>query len=112
MRPDQGLGVWFQLSWAPPDRNPNDLWVGGGFVYTGLVPGRDDDDLGLGASNASLTVGPGGTGRPPTEIVIECFYAIQLAPWLTLQPDLQVVLDPAEGGRDAVVVGAQLAIDL
>jgi carbohydrate-selective porin OprB len=44
--------------------------------------------------------------------VIECVHAIQLAPWLALQPDLQLVLDPAAGGRDAFVLGAQLSIDL
>jgi len=111
-QPDQGLGFWFQLSWAPPDRNQNDLWVGGGFVYTGPIPGRDHDQLGLGASGAYLTPGPGASGSPPTEITLECFYAISLAPWLTLQPDLQIVIDPAAGGRDAVVLGAQLTIAL
>jgi porin len=109
---DQGLGFWFQLSWAPPDRNENDLWVGGGFVYTGLIPGRDDDQLGLGASGAYLTPGPGASGSPAPEFTFECFYALQLAPWLTLQPDLQIVIDPAGGGRDAVVLGAQLSIEL
>jgi len=111
-QPDQGLGFWFQLSWAPPDRNQNDLWVGGGFVYTGPIPGRDNDQLGIGASGATLTPGPGASGSPPTEITLECFYAISLAPWLTLQPDLQIVIDPAAGGRDAVVLGAQLTIAL
>jgi len=110
--PDQGLGLWFQLSWAPPDRNQNDLWVGGGFVYTGPIPGRDDDQLGLGVSGAYLTPGPGVSGSPAPEVTIECFYALQLAPWLTLQPDVQIVIDPVAGGRDSVVLGAQLSIDL
>jgi hypothetical protein len=110
--PDQSLGFWFQLSWAPPDRNQNDLWVGGGFVYTGLIPGRDDDALGLGAAGTYLTLGPGGGSEPAPEVMLECFYSIELAPWLTLQPDLQLVLDPADGGRDAIVVGAELTIDL
>jgi len=110
--PEQGLGAWFQLAWAPPDRNAIDLWVGGGLVYTGLVPDREEDQLGLGVANAGLTSGPDETTHVRPEVVIECFYAIQLAPWLQLQPDLQVVLDPAAGGRDAIVLGAQLSIDL
>lgn len=110
--PSQGLGAWFQLSWAPPDRNPIDLWVGGGLVYTGLVPGRDRDQIGVGVANVGLVAGPQTSGDPPPEIVVECFYAIQLAPWLALQPDLQVIVDPAAGGRDALVIGAQLSIGL
>jgi porin len=110
--PERGLGAWFQVSWAPSDRNSNDLWVGGGLVYTGLVPGRPTDDLGFGASSAELSVSPSGRRDPPPEIVLEWFYAIALARWLTLEPDLQVVLDPATSGRDAVVVGARLSIGL
>jgi len=110
--PERGLGVWLQVSWAPADRNRNDLWLGGGLVTTGLVPGRPADDLGFGASSAELSVAPSGRRDPPAEIVLEWFYAIQLAPWLSLQPDLQVVLNPAESGRDAVVVGARISLDL
>jgi porin len=111
-RADRGLGAWLQLSWAPPDRNPDPLWIGGGLVYTGLVPGREDDDLGLGVSGTKLVDAPGDPDSPPWEIVLECFYALQIAPWLSLQPDLQIVVNPAGGGRDAIVVGAQLSIDL
>jgi len=111
-RPDRGLGAWFLLSWAPSDRNLNDLWVGGGLVYTGLLPSRASDQLGFGVSMADLVVAPSGQPNPPAEIVVEGFYAIQLAPWLALQPDLQYVVNPMRGGRNALVVGAGLSIDL
>ena len=47
------------------------------------------------------------------ELVLEWTFAIAVARWLTVQPDLQYVINP--GGRSsvgsAVVVGAQLAVE-
>ncbi|MDO8477369.1 MAG: carbohydrate porin [Candidatus Rokubacteria bacterium] len=47
------------------------------------------------------------------ELVLEWTYAIAVARWLTVQPDLQYVINP--GGRSsvgsAVVLGAQLAVE-
>ena len=110
--PGRGLGAWFLLSWAPPDRNRDELWVGGGLVYTGLVPGRGSDDLAFGVSRAAIVATPSGRRDPPPELVFEWFYAGRLARWLTLQPDLQLVVNPMNSGRNAVVLGAQLLIDL
>jgi porin len=106
----QGLGAWFQVSWAPEDRNVNDLWVGGGLVYTGPFPGRDADVAGFAVASQSLTQGGGGRSDPPPELVLEWFYSIQIAPWLALQPDLQYLIDPQENRRNAVVVGAELSV--
>jgi porin len=107
---DQGLGAWFQVSWAPQDRNLNDLWVGGGLVYTGPVPGRDADEAGFAVASQSLTQGGGADSDPPPELVFEWFYSIQIAPWLALQPDLQYLVNPQLSRRNAVVVGAQLSV--
>jgi porin len=105
----QGLGAWFQVSWAPDDRNLNDLWVGGGLVYTGPIPGRDADVAGFAVASQSLTQGGGGSD-PPAELVFEWFYSVQIAPWLALQPDIQYLVNPQENRRNAVVLGGQLAV--
>ncbi len=106
----QGLGAWFQVSWAPDDRNVNDLWVGGGLVYTGPIPGRDADSAGFAVASQSLTTGGGGASDPPPELVFECFYSIQIAPWLALQPDIQYLVNPQQDRRNAIVVGGQLSV--
>ncbi len=107
---DQGLGAWFQLSWAPQDRNVNHLWVGGGLVYTGPIPGRDADVAGFAVASQSLTQGGGGDSDPPPELVFEWFYSIQIAPWLALQPDIQYLVDPQANRRNAVAAGAELSV--
>jgi porin len=107
---DQGLGAWFQVSWAPDDRNPNDLWIGGGLVYTGPVPGRDADAAGFAVASQSLGFGGDGRSDPPPELVFEWFYSIQIAPWLALEPDIQYLVNPQANRRNAVVVGGQLSV--
>ncbi len=103
----QGLGLWFHLSWAPPSRNQNDLWVGGGLVYTGLLPGRDEDALGFAVTSADLTITEDGKAPADAEISFEWFYGIQITSFSVLKPDLQYVVNPGGNGRNAVVLGAE-----
>jgi len=74
------------------------------------VPGRDKD-------TAAFALYYGGFSRDlpgqTYELLLEWTYAIAVTRWLTVQPDLQYVINP--GGRssvgNAVVVGAQLAVE-
>ena len=74
------------------------------------MPGRDKDA-------AAFALYYGGFSRDlpgqTYELVFEWTYAIALAGWLSVQPDLQYVVNP--GGRpsvgNAVVIGVQLAVE-
>jgi porin len=90
-----------------------------GLVYTGLVPTRDADKLGvafgyaqMGSQYASLGSAQGlpGVGY---EAVTELSYAMQLSPSVSLQPDLQYILHP--GGTqqygNALVVGVRAVVN-
>jgi len=107
----QGLSLFGVLIYAPQQRiNTLPWFVSAGASYRGLVPGRVKDTAGFalyyGGFSRDL---PGQT----YELVLEWTYAIAVARWLTVQPDLQYVINP--GGRSsvgsAVVVGAQLAVE-
>lgn len=76
-----------------------------GLVYTGLLPGRDRDCLGLGLAWAELY--RGGTNE---ETVTELFYRIQLTERLTLQPDFQYIASPSGIYPDAFVIGTRSQI--
>jgi porin len=76
-----------------------------GLVYSGLLPGRDRDCLGIGVAWAELY--RGGTNE---ETVTELFYRIQLAERLTLQPDFQYVASPSGIYPDAFVIGTRSQI--
>ena len=92
----QGLGVFFQVGWAPEDRNAANRHVGVGLAYSGLLPGRDKDELGLAASFTRLTAIR--AGPEDADLVnAELYYNIVLDDALSLQPDVQYFKDPGTG---------------
>ena len=82
--------------------------VGGGVTWTGLLPDRDTDMLGLGASWVRLS--RQADFRHGYELALELFYSIPLTDWAVLKPDLQYIVHPA-GGRGNTLVGT-LRIEL
>jgi len=96
----QGLGVFVRFAWADEDVNPIHTFWSAGCQYRGLVPGRDDDVLGVGMGRARVTDEGGGGFTAAHETAMEAYYAIQVAPWLVVSPHVQYVADP--GGLDAV----------
>ena len=103
----QGLGAFFQYAWSPEDRNEANQYVGGGLRYRGLLRGRDNDVIGLGAAHVRFTP------RLPelsSETAFELFYRAQLSPHLALQPDLQYIARPFGQQRDAFVFGLRFEL--
>jgi porin len=107
----RGLAGFLRVGGAAGDRNLISLEVDAGMTYKGLLPGRELDLIGLGASYGRI----GGAARrlagdaarvtgveQPVrdyETVLEVTYQLNVTPWLVLQPDLQLVLHP--GGHVA-----------
>jgi porin len=106
----EGLSAFFQISWTPPDRSNFDLWVGGGLVYQGIIPGRPRDRFGIAAVRAgpSPTYARQGFSR---EVVVECFYEWRVTRWLRFRPDVQYFSRPAGTPNDALAVGLRTMID-
>lgn len=82
-----------------------------GVLVTRLIPGRADSQLSFGVNQAYLSHGyrrlltTDGVDSVPAETAFELTYSDRLAPWLSVQPDVQLIVNPAgERGRGAVVV--------
>lgn len=114
---DQGLGWFGRAGFAPADRNFISFYFDTGLTYKGLIPTRDDDTIGIGFGYAQLSNGARSSleaeGTTPTgaEMVIEFTYQAHITPWLTIQPDLQYVINPG-GSNDlnnALVIGGRAA---
>jgi porin len=80
--------------------------INGGVNWKGLIPGRDEDTIGIGASylqfsaqaqrQAALLAEEGRAHfLPAQEIVLEATYQAQVTGWLQVQPDLQYIIHPA-----------------
>lgn len=112
----QGLGVFARFALAPQDRSFVAFDGEGGATYTGLLPGRDSDVLGLGVLYAKVSkdaLDDAGTPWPSHhETVIELSYQASINDWLTVQPDFQYIFNPGavHGTRDAVVAGLRFSL--
>ena len=95
-----------------------DFYVDGGFNFTGFVPGRILDVAGVGIAHSSISndysrsqqrLGERGSSA---ETVIEATYKITVAPWWSVQPDLQYVFNPSgvHGSHDALVLGLRTSV--
>jgi len=107
----KGLDLLLEFVGALGDRNALQYEVTAGARYTGLIPGRDEDKVGLGfiysdngtafgqAYEATHGHGLGG------ETTVELDYQYNPAPWLSIQPDAQCIVDPGgDSDRSLIVV--------
>ena len=128
----QSLNAFFRAGASPSDRNLVASYVDAGLGLTAPLPGRDNDVLTFGVAYSSISPDAAALdtdtqlftgGFFPVrdrEIVLELDYSLQLAPWWTLQADLQQIvhpgghvpdpLNPAQAIHDAFVVGARSTI--
>ena len=115
----QGLSSFVRIGFSPQQASPVGLYSDAGLVYTGLIPTRNADKLGaafgytrMGGQYASMGSAAGlpGVGY---EAVAELSYSMQLAPALTIQPDVQYILHPG-GTRqygNALVLGVRAVVN-
>jgi porin len=116
----QGLSGFLAVTYAPPELNTIDYFVDGGLLYTGLVPGRDRDVLGLfglyGHFSPDLSRSQVVRHEPGMdhEAILELNYQYNITSWLYVQPDIQGLLRPSGTGRvqNALVLAAQLGVTL
>jgi porin len=115
----QGLGWFGRIAFEPQDRNFVGFYFDTGLVYTGLIPTREEDQLGVGFGYAQLTNGARqtleleGSRGVGAEMVLEFTYKAILTPWLYIQPDAQFVINP--GGtqdlKNAFVIGGRVSVN-
>jgi len=106
---DRGIGVFAQLMGGPSDRNLANFFAEGGMNWFGPFAARPQDALGLAVSYLGIspaarayssdlvTFGRAATTYASNETVIEATYQAPVTNWLTLQPDLQYVINPNAG---------------
>jgi len=115
----QGLGAFVQVGWADNEWNQIANYWGIGLNYTGLIPGRDSDRIGLAVASArngdkfmdfkkNIEFVP----VDHTETAIELTYRAELRPWLSIQPDFQYIINPGmnQSLKNAFQIGSRVEI--
>jgi len=105
----QGLGVFLRFGHADARLNEARMFWSVGLQYQGPIPSRDDDVLGFGYAYGRLSPDAGFTTA--TESVFELYYNAQVTRWLSVTPDIQIVVNPGgdtELHDSAVVLGCRV----
>jgi porin len=117
------LASFLRVGASPSDRNLVDFYADGGLTFTGLIPGRPTDLIGVGAAYdrisdaarafdrdtrifAASTASAGGfpsfafpaTGFAPVrdqEVMVEALYTINVTSWLVVDVDVQHFFHPS-----------------
>ena len=97
----QGVGVFSRIQFTDPDTNPLDYSISVGVNAKGLIPGRDNDAMGIAYSYNKLNKGRflDFVGIADSSSVWEAFYNIELTPAVHLTLDAQVARVALPGYR-------------
>jgi porin len=102
---DRSVNLFLRGGYSSADRNVISWYFDGGAGFKGLIPGRADDVLTFGAAyakisdDASAADTDAGNVARDYELLFEVSYALQIAPWWVLRPDLQYIVHP-NGGQN------------
>lgn len=103
----QGVGLFGRFGWANPDYSELHWFWSIGGQWQGLIPGRDDDVLGVGFAHGRLA--PGAGFESAREGALEVYYNARIAGWLSVSPSVQWLWNPGGvRGNDALVVGLRI----
>lgn len=124
----QGLELFARVGFTDKDVNSIATYLDGGLVYTGLVPGRNADELGIAFSTLFFSdkfeqqQKTRGLVIDDPETLIELTYKAFVMPGFYLQPDFQYVFNPVPRGgvgggitdspTDHLAVGLRFGINL
>ncbi|WP_145961221.1 carbohydrate porin [Salinisphaera sp. LB1] len=108
------LDAFAQIGGAESDRNPLDRYLGGGFDVTGLLRRRPNDVLGLAVARAhvSRVFRQATPHSDRAETAVELTYQAPINHYLTVQPDVQYIINPGvdRAVDNATVVGMRASL--
>jgi len=118
--PEQGLAMFARFGVADDAIYQLSAYLGAGMAYTGLLPGRDQDLLGVAVATArnghpfKLSMLNTGTSVEAYEVALELTYRVALFPWLVAQPDVQYIINPGteRALSNALLISSRFEITL
>lgn len=116
--PDSHADGFIRYGRANADFNQFSSYFQTGIVFSGMVPGRDEDQFALSFSTARtgdkyrLAALDAGQEATRHESVWEATYRAQMTPWLAVQPNIQYVINPGTDAqiKNATVLGVRFEL--
>ena len=111
----QGVTVAGRYGYAPGRVNKIEHFWAAAAQYEGLIPGRDQDLLGIGVAQGILADEYRQVrAQADRETVYELYYSIHVAPWLIISPDFQYITNTGgdKDGPDTAVAGLRVNLSL
>ena len=116
---EQGLRMFSLWYLAPAYNNDFSFYAHGGFAYQGSVPGRDRDQLMVGAAvgqygdNEVPAARAAGDPAPTQTVLLEAGYRFAFNGWSYVQPFAQYIVQPAgtTDVADAAILGIFFGVD-
>ncbi len=108
---DGGVYAFAQVALSDGDVSEIEGHFAGGLVLRGICDLRPDDSAGVYLSLADLSDDPA-AGFDDDEFVVDVYYRAQLTPWVSVQPELQYIVNPSGDTTidDAVVGGLRIEV--
>lgn len=115
---NQGLSVFSRFGYADPNVNQFIYYFGAGMVYDGIIPGRDNDQAGLAIATVInckdffTSCNHHEKDVNKFESAVELTYLFTLSSFVSLQPDIQYILNPLMGEKvsNALAIGCRFKI--
>jgi len=98
---NEGLSAFLRIGLTDKSVNQVQYYFGGGVLYKGIIPGRDNDETGIAVSsikNSDAYIRQMRTEEITLrnyEHIIEFTYLLRLFDWFIIQPDIQYVINPS-----------------
>ncbi len=89
----RGISLFLMYGYADPALIQYDYNIGGGISWTGPLPHRPDDIVGVGVQ--AIHFSDDFHSGHEFETAYELFYRLQLEPWFFVKPDLQYISHPS-----------------
>lgn len=116
--PQHSLSLFARIGIADDSVYQIASYQGGGILLSGFIFGAEEEQLGFGIASArnstSFRRAQGQLGSTPLnrETAFELTYRAQLTPFLSLQPDIQYIVNPGTDAniRDALAIGMRIVL--
>ena len=124
----KGISIFARVAGSPSDRNQIDFYADAGLVFTGMIPARRSDALGVAFAYSKISNDASGFDRDAGmtivrnyETILEISYTAEIVPGWYLQPDFQYFWnpgghvpdpdDPTKAVPNAAVLGLRTTIN-